>query len=392
MTIAWTGPAHERDYISIDEPGADDRSYGQYAYATKNPVTIQVPDEAGDYVVRYHLGQSYRVIGQTPLIVRGVEATLEAPDRAQAGGTLEVRWTGPNGDRDYISHRPRGRRAAELPRVRLHREGQPGRHPCPRADRPLRDPLPHGSVPQRPGHPPPRGAAQRGDRRGTAERGRRLRVRGDLDRPGQSGRLPDPRRCRGRQSRLQRLCLHGPGQPGDPRGAARRRIVRASLRHRPQSNGPRFGPDRGDSGARSRLPASNLRRLVEVRRRHRRRLRRHRGHSGCLGQHAAEARRRAPHRDRQELRRAPADRRATSRRAVRDAGLRPPRRRLLPHRPRDRPGAARCRGGRSEGPRHRSQEPRQDPDRRVAASRHRGSRRRRGTGNRSPRHGWRRDL
>ena len=106
VTIHWTGPAHERDYISIDEPDADDRSYGPYAYATKNPVTIRVPDEAGEYVVRYHLGQSYRVIGQTPLTVGGVEATLEASPAAQAGGTIDVRWTGPDGESDYISIDP----------------------------------------------------------------------------------------------------------------------------------------------------------------------------------------------------------------------------------------------------------------------------------------------
>ena len=106
VTIHWTGPAHERDYISIDEPGAGDRSYGPYAYATKNPVTIRVPDEAGEYVVRYHLGKSYRVIGQTPLTVGGVEATLEASPTARAGGTVEVRWTGPDGERDYISIDP----------------------------------------------------------------------------------------------------------------------------------------------------------------------------------------------------------------------------------------------------------------------------------------------
>jgi hypothetical protein len=106
VTITWTGPAHERDYISIDEPGAGDRSYGTYAYTTKNPVTLRVPDEPGEYVVRYHLGESYRVIGQTPLTVGGVEATLEAAPTAQAGGTIEVHWTGPDGESDYISIDP----------------------------------------------------------------------------------------------------------------------------------------------------------------------------------------------------------------------------------------------------------------------------------------------
>ena len=108
VTISWRGPAQARDFISIDEAGSDDRSYGPYAYATKNPVTIRVPDEPGEYVVRYHLGRSYRVIGQTPLRIGGVEATLEASPTAQAGGTIEVHWTGPDGERDFVSIDPEG--------------------------------------------------------------------------------------------------------------------------------------------------------------------------------------------------------------------------------------------------------------------------------------------
>ena len=66
--------------------------------------------------------------------------------------------------------------------------------------------------------------------------------------------------------------------------------------------------------------------------------------------------------------------------------------RLLPDRPRDPAGAARRRGRAREGPRHRGQEPRQDPDRRLAARGQGRSRRRRGTGDGGPRHRRRGDL
>ncbi len=125
VTIHWTGPAQDRDFISIDPSGAPDREYGPYAYTKKNPVTIRVPDEPGEYLVRYHLGQTYRVIGQTPLTVAGVEATLAAPATTRAGGWLQVDWTGPDGERDYISIDPEGADERSYLEYAYTKEGSP---------------------------------------------------------------------------------------------------------------------------------------------------------------------------------------------------------------------------------------------------------------------------
>ena len=103
VTIPWVGPGYDLDFISIDPVGTDDRQYGVYAYARTSPVSIRAPDAAGEYVVRYHLGGTYRVIGSTPLTVGGVQASLTAPSEVQAGGSVEVTWEGPNGTGDYIS-------------------------------------------------------------------------------------------------------------------------------------------------------------------------------------------------------------------------------------------------------------------------------------------------
>jgi len=103
VTIQWEGPGHDRDFISIDPVGAVDRQYGIYAYARSTPVSIRAPDAAGEYVVRYHLGATYRVIGSTSLMVGGVVASLSAPAEVQAGGSVEVTWEGPDGTGDYIS-------------------------------------------------------------------------------------------------------------------------------------------------------------------------------------------------------------------------------------------------------------------------------------------------
>ncbi len=127
VTIHWTGPAHDRDYVSIDKPGDPEKRYGPYAYTRKNPVTIRAPEEPGEYVVRYHLGQSYRVIGQTALVVAGVEATLSAPATAQAGGWVSVEWTGPDNHNDYISIDPEGADAKRYIKYAYTSKGSPAK-------------------------------------------------------------------------------------------------------------------------------------------------------------------------------------------------------------------------------------------------------------------------
>jgi Mg-chelatase subunit ChlD len=104
LQVTWKGPNNPGDFISIDPVGAPDRTYGNYAYSAKgSPVEVRAPDEPGDYLLRYHLANSYRVIGAVPLKVGGVAATLEFPASARAGGTLSVAWTGPGRKGDFIS-------------------------------------------------------------------------------------------------------------------------------------------------------------------------------------------------------------------------------------------------------------------------------------------------
>ena len=101
----WTGPGHKGDFISIDKAGAGDRTYGNYAYpeAAGRLVEIRVPDEPGDYVVRYHLASSYGVIGSAPLVVQAVTASLTAPAQVPARSVFAVSWKGPNNADDFIT-------------------------------------------------------------------------------------------------------------------------------------------------------------------------------------------------------------------------------------------------------------------------------------------------
>jgi hypothetical protein len=104
LKVTWKGPNNQGDFISIDAVGAPDRTYGNYAYPSKgNPLEVRAPDKPGDYLVRYHLANTYRVIGSIPLTVGGVAATLEFPASIGAGGTLAVAWKGPGKKGDFIS-------------------------------------------------------------------------------------------------------------------------------------------------------------------------------------------------------------------------------------------------------------------------------------------------
>lgn len=66
ITVGWDGPDYQRDYIGISEAGGT--GYKTYAYTNSgNPVSITLPDAAGDYEIRYFLGQGDVVLGTIPL-------------------------------------------------------------------------------------------------------------------------------------------------------------------------------------------------------------------------------------------------------------------------------------------------------------------------------------
>ena len=101
--ISWTGPAGDRDWVTVTAPGARDNAYTDYAYMrTGNPVTIRMPLEPGDYEIRY-VQNGKKVIARRNVTVTAAEASLDAPETAEAGSTVKVAWTGPAEDRDWVT-------------------------------------------------------------------------------------------------------------------------------------------------------------------------------------------------------------------------------------------------------------------------------------------------
>jgi Ca-activated chloride channel family protein len=71
IPVGWDGPDYDGDYIGIGRAGADgsDR-WDAFAYTEAgNPVTIQLPDAAGDYVIQYFTGQDRVSIASLPLTI-----------------------------------------------------------------------------------------------------------------------------------------------------------------------------------------------------------------------------------------------------------------------------------------------------------------------------------
>ncbi|MFN7056385.1 hypothetical protein [Hyphomonas sp.] len=106
ITVAWTGPDGNGDYLDIVPAGFTATS-GEinYAYTSAgSPARLTAPGAEGDYLIRYILeGPGGRaVLVSAPLLVTPVTATLTAPDSAAAGETIIVTYEGPQREGDYI--------------------------------------------------------------------------------------------------------------------------------------------------------------------------------------------------------------------------------------------------------------------------------------------------
>ncbi len=102
LSVGWTGPDYERDYLTVAVPG--EGGYINYTYTRDGtPLDLEMPTEPGDYELRYVMQQGDTVLATRAITVTEVTATLDAPQTAQAGEPLAVTWEGPNYERDYLT-------------------------------------------------------------------------------------------------------------------------------------------------------------------------------------------------------------------------------------------------------------------------------------------------
>jgi Ca-activated chloride channel family protein len=107
VSVTWTGPIRERDYISTAGRGFNAHSYLYYAYVRNgSPLLVRLPDEPGEYEIRYILDRPTTVLATTTITATPLESTLEAADTAAAESPMAVSWTGPDYPGDYIATAP----------------------------------------------------------------------------------------------------------------------------------------------------------------------------------------------------------------------------------------------------------------------------------------------
>jgi len=103
MTLTWEGGGLPGDHIVVEYQGDDLREDVLCVPAVNvGPVTINAPDLAGNYVVRFRSRRG-RSLARSNLEVFEILATLEGPTTAAPGEDINVTWSGPNTAQDFLS-------------------------------------------------------------------------------------------------------------------------------------------------------------------------------------------------------------------------------------------------------------------------------------------------
>jgi len=103
IQVAFEGPAHAGDRITIAPAGHANPLFAKHYVDVEpggSPVTLTMPSEPGAYEVRYVLGAQRVLKASRPITATAVGASLDAPAEAEAGSTIAVAWTGPDGAAD----------------------------------------------------------------------------------------------------------------------------------------------------------------------------------------------------------------------------------------------------------------------------------------------------
>ncbi len=104
-------------------------SYTQYFYTRDgNPGSLQTPLVPGDYELRYSTeGISPNpTLFARPLTLTASSYKLEAPASGPHGGSVQIKWTGPNNPGDYVTIVPKGADVGTYTQYFYTKDGNPG--------------------------------------------------------------------------------------------------------------------------------------------------------------------------------------------------------------------------------------------------------------------------
>jgi Ca-activated chloride channel homolog len=127
ISVKWTGPNNERDYVTIVKKGAAEGTYLDYKYTRDgNPVQISTPLEPGDYELRYSSDNGSKTLASRPIKLVAATYKLEAPREVKTDSKIQIKWTGPNGQGDYVTIVKKGAPVGTYTEYFYTRDGNPG--------------------------------------------------------------------------------------------------------------------------------------------------------------------------------------------------------------------------------------------------------------------------
>ncbi len=104
IDVTWAGPDSQNDYVAVVRKGdAKNKAINYFYTRTGSPGKLLMPDQAGDYEIRYIANQGKKPLASIPISIQAATASLTAPPTAGAGSRIDVAWSGPGNERDYVA-------------------------------------------------------------------------------------------------------------------------------------------------------------------------------------------------------------------------------------------------------------------------------------------------
>jgi len=104
IVLSATGTGDPREFVTVVPKGTREGSYLAYVYVKSGDLKLVMPAAPGDYELRLcEASNGYKTMLARPIKITAAGATVSAPASVAAGATFEVKWTGPNNERDYVT-------------------------------------------------------------------------------------------------------------------------------------------------------------------------------------------------------------------------------------------------------------------------------------------------
>lgn len=106
LTVAWEGAPSAGGYLELGVEGEDVNLLSLSAPGDSGEREVRLPLVTGELELRFVIegpDSTWPVVGRAVIDLQEVTASLEAADQAVGGSVLEVSWTGPDNEQDYVT-------------------------------------------------------------------------------------------------------------------------------------------------------------------------------------------------------------------------------------------------------------------------------------------------